>query len=274
MALLELRVELAPRAAELLSEALLELGAHSVDMGTPESESVVLSAIFPESADPARALRLALETCGQQAAPVFTVRAFADEDWVRRSQSQFLPVRIGRIWVGASWHEPADAPVKLRIDPGLAFGTGSHATTRLMLGFLDRTIEGGERVLDYGCGSGILAIAAAKLGARHVDAVDIDPAAIAVTHENARANGAPVRACLPEALPPGRYDVLVANILARPLIELAPALAGHARAGAAVALAGVLAPQSTDVLAAYAQDFALAVAEQEEGWTLLCGVRR
>jgi len=274
MALLQLHVELAARVAEPLSEALLELGAHSVDMEAPEAETIVLSAMFPDGADPARALRLALESCGVREAPTFSVRAFADEDWVRRSQSQFAPVRVGRIWVGASWHEPADAPVKLRIDPGLAFGTGSHATTRLVLGFLDRTIKGGERVLDYGCGSGILAIAAAKLGAQHIDAVDTDPAAITVTHENAGANGVPVRACLPEALPQGRYDVLVANIIAQPLIELAPVLAGRARPAAALALAGVLSSQSADVLAAYAQDFAMAIVDEEQGWTLLCGVRR
>ena len=162
----------------------------------------------------------------------------------------------------------------MRIDPGLAFGTGSHATTRLVLGFLDRTIKGGERVLDYGCGSGILAIAAAKLGAQHIDAVDTDPAAITVTHENASANGVPVRACLPEALPQGRYDVLVANIMAQPLIQLAPRLAALAKPGAALALAGLLETQADEVARAYRARFEVAVEATEEGWALLSGVRR
>lgn len=274
MPLLELRVKLARPSAEPLSEALLELGAHSVDMGAPHAETVVLNAIFPLSADPPRSLQLALENCGVPVAPSFSVRSIADEDWVRRSEAQFAPVRVGRIWIGASWHEPADAPLTLRIDPGLAFGTGSHATTRLVLGFLDRTIKGGEAVLDYGCGSGILAIAAAKLGAGRIDAVDIDPTAIAVARQNARANGVDVHASLPEALAPDRYDVLVANILAQPLMELAPLLAARVLPGGALALAGLLASHAQEVLQAYAINFEMAIEAEEEGWTLLCGVRR
>jgi ribosomal protein L11 methyltransferase len=162
----------------------------------------------------------------------------------------------------------------VRIDPGLAFGTGSHPTTRLVLGFLERTIRGGERVLDYGCGSGILAIAAAKLGASRVDAVDVDPGALEVTRENARANAVTVVASLPEALAAGRYDALVANILAQPLIELAPALARQAGQGARLALSGVLETQAAEVAQAYAAHFDMAIGAAEDSWVLLTGVRR
>jgi ribosomal protein L11 methyltransferase len=271
---LALRVELAQRAAEAVSEALLESGAYAVDMEGLEGPVIVLNALFPGTADVARALGRALESCGVAGRPDFSVRQVCDEDWVRRSQLQFEPTRIGRLWVGATWHERPASAVALHIDPGLAFGTGSHVTTRLMLGFLDRTINGGERVLDYGCGSGVLAIAAAKLGAARADAVDIDPTAVEVARDNARANAAPVNAYLPEALPPGRYDVLVANILAQPLIELAPLLASRARRGAAIALAGLLASQAREVGQAYARDFEMQINREDEGWVLLCGARR
>jgi ribosomal protein L11 methyltransferase len=273
MPLLALRVELARPAAEALSEALLEVGAQSVDIEGDDGPSAALTALFASEMDPVRALREALQKCAVAAMPDCTVRPVADEDWVTRSQAQFAPVQVGRLWIGASWHEAPAAAVALRIDPGRAFGTGSHVTTRLVLAFLDRNILGAETVLDYGCGSGILAIAAAKLGAGRVDAVDVDSTALEVTRENARANAVQVRACLPQALPPGRYDVLVANILAQPLIELAPALGARAAPRAAIALAGLLASQVDDVLRAYTANFDMAIEAEEAGWVLLSGVR-
>ena len=269
-----LRLELAPQPAEALSEALLESGAQSVSLDAPERGRVALSALFAPESDPHEALAQALQICGVRLEAAAAVQALGERDWVRSSQAQFSPVRLRRLWIGASWHEaPTDALV-IRVDPGLAFGTGSHATTRLMLRFLERVMRGGEEVLDYGCGSGILAIAAAKLGARHVAAVDTDPVAIEVTRQNARANAVQVSAQLPEVEPSGRYDVLVANILAQPLIELGPRLAALAKRGAALALAGLLEAQAEEVARAYAAQFELAVEATEEGWALLSGVRR
>jgi len=272
---LALRLEVEAAAAEALSDALLEAGAQSVSVEFPEGPRSVLSALFAASDDPAGTLRRALESCGHAPDVRYTVETVADDDWVRRSQSQFNPITLERLWLGASWHTPpTDAKLVVRIDPGLAFGTGSHPTTKLVLRFLERTLRGGERVLDYGCGAGVLAIAAAKLGASHVSAVDIDPQAVTVTYENSRANRVRVDACLPQALPPGRYDVIVANILAQPLIDLAPVLSAQAEQGTRLALAGILESQARDVAKAYAGRFETNVAERDEGWALLVGVGR
>lgn len=274
MASRALRLEVDPAAADALSDALLDAGAQSVTIESPEGPRPVLSALFAASADPQNALRLALEGCGQPRGIPFTVQSVADEDWVRASEAQFTPLELDRLWVGASWHTPpVGAKDVIRIDPGLAFGTGSHPTTKLVLRFLERTLRRGERVLDYGCGSGVLAIAAAKLGASQVAAVDIDPQAVAVTRENARANDVAINASLPEALAPARYDVIVANILAQPLIDLAPVVAERAEQGARLALAGILHSQAADVAKVYAAWFDLDVAQQDEDWVLLAGVR-
>lgn len=272
---LSLRVEVERGVADALGDALMEAGAQSVTVEWPDSPTNVVHALFAEQADPDRALREALEASGLQLRGPMTLERVADEDWVRKSQAQFAPFRVGRLWVGASWHTaPTDAGALVHIDPGMAFGTGSHPSTRLVLGFLERTVRGGERVLDYGCGSGILAIAALKLGAATLDAVDIDPQAVEVTLANARANSVPLRASLPEALEPGRYDLVVANILALPLIELAPALAARTRAGGYLALSGILESQAEEVRAAYATSFDMAIGAREEGWALVNGVRR
>jgi ribosomal protein L11 methyltransferase len=271
---LALRLEVEAAAVEALSEALLEAGAQSVSVESPEGPRSVLSALFGTNHDPAATLRRALESCGQAPDLRYTVETVPDDDWVRRSQSQFTPIVLERLWIGASWHQPPAGKLVVRIDPGLAFGTGSHPTTKLVLHFLERNLRGGERVLDYGCGSGVLAIAAAKLGASQVAAVDIDPQAVSVTHENSRANGASVSAYLPEALPPGRYDVIVANILAQPLIDLASVLSARAEQGTRLALAGILDSQAAEVARAYAARFELSVSEHDEGWALLEGVGR
>ena len=159
----------------------------------------------------------------------------------------------------------------MRIDPGLAFGTGSHPTTRLVLNYLDEVITGGERVLDYGCGSGILAIAAAKLGAARVDAVDLDPEALQTTRANALANGAALHVAPPEQLPSSVYDLVVSNILAAPLVVLAPLIARH---GARIALSGILETQADEVARAYQPWFEIERAGEIDGWTLLAGSRR
>jgi len=274
MAWLCLRLDVLPHAAELLSEALLEAGAQSVSLDPPEQERVRLRALFAEDADPKRALAQALERCTLLLDDSPAVETIDERDWVRASQAQFSPLRVGRLWVGASWHPAPNDALIVRLDPGLAFGTGSHATTRLMLRFAEQVMRGGEEVLDYGCGSGILAIAAAKLGARRVDAVDIDPIAVKVTQENARANGVRLNARLPEDQPACHYDVLMANILALPLIALAPRLIALAKPGAALALAGLLESQAEEVARAYAPEFDLRTEAAEEGWAVLSGRRR
>ena len=273
MPLLALRVQVSQAAADALSDALLEQGAASVSIEALDDPEAVLSAIFAGGADPERALEQALAHCDVPRGE-YSVRAIEDEDWVRRSQAQFAPVRVGRLWVGASWHRaPADC-IAVRLDPGRAFGTGSHASTRLVLAYLDQVIRGGERVLDYGCGSGILAIAAAKLGAARVAAVDNDPIALDVTRDNASANGVELRAFASEVMPQDRYDLVVANILARPLIELAACFAQCAEQGAGIALSGVLASQAEEVLRAYTARFDMAVTAREDDWVLLSGVRQ
>lgn len=262
---LALTLRLPGAEAETLSEALLEQGAQSVCI-----DELGLTALLEKDADP----RAVLAAAGAGALP-FSLSRVEDEDWVARSREQFSPLAIGgRLWVGPSWHEPPrEVAAIVRLDPGMAFGTGSHPSTRLVLRFLVRTVRGGESVLDYGCGSGILAIAAAKLGAARVDATDIDPHALEATAANARANCVPVRVAAPEALPAARHDIVVANILAQPLMILAPLLASRTVPGGAIALSGILESQAAEVAAAYAEHFAIG-ARTEEGWAVLEGRRR
>jgi ribosomal protein L11 methyltransferase len=267
---LALTLEVGAAHAETLSDALLEQGAQSIWI-EPAGR---LHALLPEHCDAAAMLALAAAAAGQPA-PSFRTYAVADEDWVRATQAQFAPQRIaGKLWIVPSWHEAPAEGVALHLDPGLAFGTGSHPTTRLVLGWLVAAPLQGTRVLDYGCGSGILAIAAAKLGAARADAVDLDVDALAATGGNARANGVDVRAFAPEQLPPGAYDIVVANILAQPLIVLEPLLAARTRPGGRIALAGILETQAADVTAAYHSHFAARVVAGEEGWSLVEGRRR
>jgi ribosomal protein L11 methyltransferase len=260
--------------ADALSDALLELGADSVDVeyGDALARLVVLA---PPQTDPARMVNAAAASA-DISSPTFSARALEDEDWVRRSQAQFAPLRVGkRLWVVPSWETPPAPPaIALRIDPGLAFGTGSHPSTRLVLNYLEREIKGAECVLDYGCGSGILAIAAAKLGAGEVVAVDLDPQALSVTTDNARANGVAVRTARVEALGGARFDIVLANILSGTLIALEPLLAARTRPGGRIALSGILETQSTEVADAYAGDFAAAAVAAEERWALVEGRRK
>jgi ribosomal protein L11 methyltransferase len=257
-------------AAEAFSEALLAAGAKSVAL-----EGGRLSAILEAHQDASALMAVAAQSAGV-AVPRFSVQRLEDRDWVCASQEQFAPLRLGRLWIGATWHKaPTSAAVIARIDPGLAFGTGSHPSTKLILAFLERTLAGGERVLDYGCGSGILAIAAAKLGAVSVDAVDVDVQAVEATAMNARLNQVEVRAFAPESLPRTSYDLVLSNILFQPLVVLAPLLAARTARGGRIALTGILEGQAAELKAAYAEWFdATTTAAREDGWALVTGVRR
>lgn len=305
MAWLRLQLEVRAPLAEALSDALLELGAQSVTIedahadtpaespcyGEPGTHAVAgwpdsrLSAIVDLHRDAEVLIETAARVAGLSAAPEYEVAQVEDDDWVRRTQSQFGPLRVGeRLWIVPSWSTPpvAREAVVVRLDPGLAFGTGSHATTRLMLGWLERALTDQRpelprracRVLDYGCGSGILALAAAKFGATEIVAIDLDPRALEASAENARANGVSIWIGLPQALPAGHYDLVLSNILARPLIDLAALFAACTAPGARIALSGVLAEQAGQVRAAYAGEFDLSVEAVSEGWALLAGERR
>ena len=289
----------APQAlVEPVSDVLMdELGALSVSVEDADAGTAGESALFGEpgmptpaagwnlsllkalfdSADAAqRAATLLLAQDWALGLQVQALTAVPEQDWVRITQSQFAPVAITPdFWVVPSWHEPpAAARHVIRLDPGLAFGTGTHPTTRMCLRWLARRRAGVDlkRVLDYGCGSGILAIGAALMGAAQIDAVDIDPAAVRATVENAVHNDVRLSAGLPEQAQ-GAYSVVLANILATPLKLLAPLLAGHVQPGGRLVLAGILERQADDISAAYAPWLQVAVADSEEGWILMCGQR-
>jgi ribosomal protein L11 methyltransferase len=243
----------------------------------PLWQSLRLRALFESSANPRFAAATLAVVLGVPASAI-GIERLEDRAWEREWLKDFRPMRFGRrLWVTPAGREPdAPAPVRLELDPGLAFGTGTHATTALCLEWLDRGIRGGERVLDYGCGSGILALAAIKLGAGFACAFDIDPQALTATRENAAKNALAARVAVaekPEEVS-GPFDVVLANILAGPLMELAPRLAAFAGASAEIALAGMLARQAGEVAQAYAPWFDIAPAAERDGWTLLAGRRR
>jgi ribosomal protein L11 methyltransferase len=272
---LALTLEVDAAWADALGDALLDAGALSVTVLEPDSAACRVSALLAHDADAGIYVREAGRVLGTREPP-HKVERVEDEDWVRRSQSQFTPIVLGkRLWIGPSWHQPPEGTrVVARIDPGMAFGTGSHPSTRLVLEYLADVVTGGERVLDYGCGSGILAVAAAKLGASAVDAVDIDPLSVATAAANAALNGVPLHPTQPDQLAPGVYDVVVANILAQPLILLAPLLAARTKPGGRIALSGILETQAVDVAAAYAPFFLTRQDRTHEGWALVEGTRQ
>ncbi|MFT3819340.1 MAG: 50S ribosomal protein L11 methyltransferase [Rubrivivax sp.] len=294
-------VLLAPQAlVEPVSDALAdELEALSVSVEDADADSDAERALFGEPGLPAPAagwtrssLRALFDSREQAEAAATLLLAQAwtaglqvqsldpleDQDWVRLTQSQFEPIAVTpSFWIVPSWHAPPPQARRLiRLDPGMAFGTGTHPTTRMCLRWIAQRAERGdaacfERVLDYGCGSGILAIAAALHGAREVDAVDIDPAAVTATEANARANGVVLHAAgLPDRAQ-GAYGLVLANILASPLKLLAPLLCGHLAPGAPLVLAGILARQTAELQAAYAPWLALQAADEQDGWVLLSG---
>ncbi|MFZ2302328.1 MAG: 50S ribosomal protein L11 methyltransferase [Gallionella sp.] len=283
--------------AEALSEALLELGALSVDLldadaDTPDEQAIFgepgeappgvwqhnrISALFDDDQDVPAILRQAASRIGLSQLPEHRIETLADNDWVRLTQSQFEPIRISaRLWIVPTWHVPSDPnAVNIVLDPGLAFGTGSHPTTRLCLRWLDDNLKGGESVLDYGCGSGILAIAALKLGAARAAGVDVDSQAVTASRDNAAANRVEnARFYLPDEAPQGSYGLVMANILTNPLRMLAPLLANATRQGGQIVLSGILEEQAQDVMGIYRQWFDLNTPIFEEGWACLSGRKR
>ena len=290
---------LAPEeAVETVTDALIdELGALSASVEDADADTDAEHALFGEPGMPApaggwkRSRIVALFENDQAATEASTLllaqdwakdvalvamRPVAEQDWVRLTQSQFAPVEIALgFWIVPSWHEvPAGAQRVIRLDPGLAFGTGTHPTTRMCLRWTARLAPAlaptWTRVLDYGCGSGILAIGAALHGAGHIDAVDIDPAAVEATRANAAANKVSVNAGLPE-LAQGQYPLVFANILATPLKLLAPLLCSHVAAGGHLVLAGILERQTEELKAAYAPWLTLQVDDRDDGWVLMTG---
>ncbi|MDO9636895.1 MAG: 50S ribosomal protein L11 methyltransferase, partial [Thiobacillus sp.] len=228
------------------------------------------------AADVAATLATAANRAGIPVPADYTVETVEEQDWVRLTQSQFDPIPISpRQWIVPTWHDAPDSrAINLKHDPGLAFGTGSHPTTRLCLRWLDTHLQGGETLLDYGCGSGILAIAAARLDAARVDGVDIDSQAVTASRDNAALNEVPAHFCLPGELTPGQYDIVVANILTNPLKGMAPLLTGRVRPGGRLVLSGILAEQAEDVMAVYRDSIDFDPPEVDEGWVRLTGVKR
>lgn len=283
---------LCPEArVEQVSEALEALDALSVSVEDADAQTDAEQALFGEPGMPppkegwqrSRIVALfAQEQGAQEAALLLAAQDFfagcrvlgisdlPEQDWVRLTQSQFTPVEITpEFWIVPTWHEPpAQARQVIRLDPGLAFGTGTHPTTRMCLRWIARHAPQGHRVLDYGCGSGILAIGAAKYGAADIDAVDIDEAAVQATKLNAQANGVQLMAGLPDRAG-GAYQTVLANILATPLKMLAPLLCSHVAPGGRLVLAGILERQADELKAAYAPHAKLEVADSEEGWILM-----
>ena len=289
-------VLMAPEAAvEMVGDALVALDALSVsvedaDALTPAEQALFgepgmpppregwqrsrVVALFPEEALAREAAALLQPQDFFEGCQVLGVQAVVEQDWVRLTQSQFDPVEITpTFWIVPTWHEPpAEAREIIRLDPGLAFGTGTHPTTRMCLRWTARHGAQGLRVLDYGCGSGILAIGAAKFGAQDIDAVDIDPAAVESTQLNALANHAQLTSGLPDAAQ-GEYDLVLANILATPLKVLAPLLCQHVRPGGHLVLAGILSRQADELREAYAPWVQLSVSDEEDGWILMTAQR-
>jgi ribosomal protein L11 methyltransferase len=244
----------------------------------PGWQRSTLHALFADEAAASAAATLLLAQDWSDGLHLQSLQPLPDQDWVRLTQAQFEPVAIAHgFWVVPSWHAvPADAQRVIRLDPGLAFGTGTHPTTRMCLRWVATQAAAlgapDARVLDYGCGSGILAIGAALHGAADIDAVDIDPAAVQATEANALANAVMLRAGLPECAD-GHYSVVLANILATPLKLLAPLLCDRLRPGGQLVLAGILERQADELKAAYAPWLALQVSDVQEGWILMTGRR-
>jgi len=300
MAWISLKIEAHDNTAELLSDALMELGALSATIEdanaeTPDEQPIfgepgdpppgiwqqnIVSALFNADADVAAVMADLAKATGLQNLSC-EVEQVAEQDWVRATQSQFDPICIrDDLWIVPTWHDaPNPAALNIILDPGLAFGTGSHPTTHLCLAWLADNVKPGLHVLDYGCGSGILAIAAKKLGARRVVGTDIDPQAIVASHYNAEQNQVEAEFYLPDQLAPNQLrdepaDLVVANILSSALSVLAPALAAACKPGGSIALSGILREQAEQVSAIYAEWFDMQPPVYMESWVLLTGARK
>jgi ribosomal protein L11 methyltransferase len=280
--------------AEALGDALEAEGAVSTDLadadaGTAAEREILLeanevagpwercrlTALFGAGADISRALEAALAQSGASALAAASIDRLEDADWVALTQRQFEPIRAGaRLWIVPTWHEPPRPDeVNIVLDPGAAFGTGSHPTTRMCLAWLEANVRAGDGVLDYGCGSGILGIAALKLGAARAAGLDIDPMALEAARYNSRRNGVALEVLDAQRELRGTFRIAVANILANPLRMLAPVIASHTEPQGLIALSGILAEQAADVVAAYAPWARLEVAAREGQWVLVAGRR-
>ncbi|WP_353387269.1 50S ribosomal protein L11 methyltransferase [Halopseudomonas sabulinigri] len=292
MSWLQLRLAITPEQAESLEDKLLELGAVSVtfmdaedqpifepDLGTtPLWSNTHLLALFEADTD-GSALLQHLQLLWQGELPQHELEQIEDQDWERSWMDNFHPMRFGqRLWIVPSWHAaPEPEAVNLLLDPGLAFGTGTHPTTALCLEWLDGQQLEGKRVIDFGCGSGILAIAALLLGATHAVGTDIDVQALEASRDNAQRNRIDDQRFdlyLPENMPQQPAEVVVANILAGPLVSLAPQLANLVLPGGLIALSGILAEQTEDILEAYKKYFELDPVANQDGWIRVSGRRK
>jgi ribosomal protein L11 methyltransferase len=280
---------------EIVSDALMEIDALAVSVEDADADTdaeqalfgepgmpapkagwqrSVVKALFPSELEATECATLILAQDWATDVHVQSVQAIEEQDWVRLTQSQFAPVEITpTFWIVPSWHQaPEAAQTVMRLDPGLAFGTGTHPTTRMCLRWIAQNGQPWPRVLDYGCGSGILAIGAALHGAQNIDAVDIDPAAVTASNANAEANGVTLNTGLPD-LAKGEYPLVLANILASPLKLLAPLLCAHLAPRGHLVLAGILERQADELKAAYAPWIQLTVSDSEEGWILMTAQR-
>lgn len=277
---------------ESISELLEAAGAASVTLQdaadqpvleplpgeTPLWDNLVMTGLFPAEADLTQVLLLLELQRNNGTISDVRLEQLEDRPWVREWMSNFHPMQFGeRLWIYPSWSEPPDdASIKILLDPGLAFGTGNHPTTALCLTWLDGEDLSGKRVLDYGCGSGILAIAAAKLGADSIVATDIDPQALQATQDNAQRNGlaeGSIHTCFPEELKEVTYDVVVANILAGPLVNLSADILRHLKPGGRLALSGILQEQCEMVQAAYSPALTKTQIATQEDWVRISGTR-
>jgi len=293
MSWLSITIETDCQHAETLADALMEAGALSAsiedaDAGTasetpqfgepgsittPGWERSKVVALLESETDAQALVASCSAIAGLDAIPSFTQDIVAEQNWVQLTQSQFDPIRVSeRLWIVPSWHQAPDPDaIILVLDPGMAFGTGSHPTTRLCLEWLERSVTPGVSILDYGCGSGILAIAAAKLGAGDVLGVDIDAQAVSAAKDNAERNEVSARFDDSARDIRGQFDIVVANILSNPLKALAPAICAHVVSGGRLALSGILVEQVDDLIAAYAPYLPLGVADTRDGWVCLAG---
>lgn len=284
-------------AADAIADELLAAGALAVDVADLNAESDAEQPIFGEpgmaltqrwadsriaalfdgdsALDELEQLWNSLRVDATESLGPHEFRVVPETDWVRATQAQFEPIEITpRLWIVPTWCQPPNVnAINLRVDPGLAFGTGTHPTTRLCLQWLSDLPLAGKSVLDYGCGSGILAMAASALGAASVFGVDIDPQAVETARFNTDANGLSVTYAVSDLDLDARYDVVVANILAGPLTVLAPAICAHVRPGGQLALAGILSPQIQRIQAAYAPWITMSVTAERDGWVRMTGVR-